>query len=86
MNAKLAELRKCTALRSSYSWGSVMRDAESPLVEAVRELRAALDREWSDPAPCSRAQEIWRAQDVRFAREWVLHLMQRDPLFGAPHA
>ena len=35
MNAKLAELRKCTELRSSYSWGSVMRDAE-PLA-AVRD-------------------------------------------------
>ena len=57
---------------------------ESPLTEAVRILREAIAREWAEPLPCSRAQEIRRAQDVQFARDWVLHLLQRDPLICAP--
>jgi hypothetical protein len=51
---------------------------ESELAQAVRELRAALARQWADPQPCSWAQCVSRDSAVRSARAYLLQILQRS--------
>lgn len=50
---------------------------ESELAAAVRELREAMARQWADPQPCSWVQCVNRDRAVRWAREYVLQILQR---------